>query len=54
MEIKRLSPQGGDDALRLGDSDDLIVVKKFGGLPPGQVMLEGEKSAISFCPMFPK
>ena len=40
MEIQDLKPRGGSDTLRLGDSDELVVMENFGSLPQGEIRLE--------------
>ena len=42
MEIKTLIPRGGDDTLRIGDSDDLVVMENFGALPKGKLRLNNQ------------
>ena len=39
MEIQNLKPRGGSDTLRIGDSDDLVVMENFGALPKGKLRL---------------
>ena len=39
MEIKDLMPRDGNDTLRIGDSDDLVVMENFGKLPLGKLRL---------------
>ena len=40
MEIKDLKPRQGDDTLRIGDSDELVVMENFGKLPQGKMSLD--------------
>ena len=40
MEIHDLKPRSGSDTLRLGDSDELVVMENFGSLPQGEIRLE--------------
>ena len=40
MEIQNLKPRSGSDTLRLGDSDELVVMENFGSLPQGEIRLE--------------
>ena len=37
MDITDLKPRTGADCLRLADSDDLVVMENFGGMPAGRV-----------------
>ena len=39
MEIKDLMPRNGNDTLRIGDSDDLVLMENFGKLPKGKLRL---------------
>ena len=39
MEIKNLIPREGNDTLRIGDSNDLVVMENFGSLPKGELRL---------------
>lgn len=39
MEIKDLIPRRGTDTLRIGDSDELVVMENFGALPHGELRL---------------
>jgi AraC-like DNA-binding protein len=39
MEIQDLKPRSGSDTLRLGDSDELVVMENFGSLPQGEIRL---------------
>lgn len=39
MEIKDLIPRKGTDTLRIGDSDELVVMENFGALPKGELRL---------------
>jgi len=39
MEIKDLIPRRGTDTLRIGDSDELVVMENFGVLPHGEPRL---------------
>ena len=40
MEIQDLKPRSGSDTLRLGDSDELVVMENFGSLPQGEIRLD--------------
>lgn len=40
MEIHDLKPRSGSDTLRLGDSNELVVMENFGSLPQGEIRLE--------------
>ena len=40
MEIQNLKPRIGSDTLRLGDSDELVVMENFGSLPQSEIRLE--------------
>jgi AraC-like DNA-binding protein len=40
MEIQNLKPRNGFDTLRLGDSDELVVMENFGSLPQGELTLD--------------
>ena len=40
MEIKNLKPRSGFDTLRMGDSDELVVMENFGSLPQGELSLD--------------
>lgn len=48
MHVKALLPRHGDDTLRIGDSDDLVVVENFGTMPKGDLMLE-KHALIVLC-----
>lgn len=48
MEIKELTPRRGADTLRIGDSDDLVVMENFGSLPQGKIRLNNH-SLIIIC-----
>jgi hypothetical protein len=37
MEIQNLKPRSGFDTIRLGDSDELVVMENFGSLPKGEL-----------------
>ena len=37
MDITDLKPRTGDDCLRIADSDELVVMENFGGMPAGRV-----------------
>lgn len=37
MDIKDIRPRTGKDCLRIGDSDELVVMKHFIGLPAGRI-----------------
>ena len=39
MEITNLKPRKGAGTLRIGNSDDLVVMDNFGGMPAGKVKL---------------
>ena len=41
MEIQNLKPRSGFDTIRLGDSDELVVMENFGSLPKGDLSLDG-------------
>ena len=38
--IKNLNPRNGSDTLRLGDSDELVVMENFGSLPKSEIRLD--------------
>ena len=38
--IKKLNPRNGSDTLRLGDSDELVVMENFGSLPKSEIRLD--------------
>ena len=40
MDIQNLKPRSGSDTLRLGDSDELVVMENFGSLPQSDIRLE--------------
>ena len=40
MEIQNLNPRSGSDTIRLGDSDELVVMENFGSLPRGELSLD--------------
>ena len=40
MDIQNLKPRSGSDTLRLGDSDELVVMENFGSLPQSEIRLE--------------
>ena len=40
MGIQDLKPRSGSDTLRLGDSDELVVMENFGSLPQGELSLD--------------
>ena len=40
MKIQDLKPRSGFDTLRLGDSDELVVMENFGSLPKGELSLD--------------
>ena len=40
MDIQNLKPRSGSDTLRLGDSDELVVMENFGSLPQGEIRLD--------------
>ncbi len=37
MDITDLKPRTGDDCLRIANSDELVVMENFGGMPAGRV-----------------
>ncbi len=37
MDIKDLKPRTGTGCLRIADSDELVVMEHFGGVPAGRV-----------------
>lgn len=37
MDIKNIRPRTGNDCLRIGDSDELVVIEHFIGLPAGRI-----------------
>ena len=40
MGVQGLKPRSGSDTLRLGDSDELVVMENFGSLPQGELSLD--------------
>jgi hypothetical protein len=40
MDIQDLKPRKGNDTLRIGDSDELVVMENFGSLPQGKLSLD--------------
>ena len=42
MGIQDLKPRSGSDTLRIGDSDDLVVMEGFGALPKGKLRLNNQ------------
>ena len=40
MEIQNLKPRSGSDTIRLGESDELVVMENFGSLPQGEISLD--------------
>ena len=48
MEIKNLKPRSGFDTLRMGDSDELVVMENFGSLPQGELSLDSH-GLIAIC-----
>ena len=48
MEIKNLIPRRGNDTLRIGDSDELVVMENFGMLPKGKLRLN-DQGLIVIC-----
>ena len=40
MEIQNLKPRSGSDTIRLGNSDELVVMENFGSLPQGEISLD--------------
>ena len=40
MDIQDLKPRKGNDTLRIGDSDELVVMENFGSLPQGELSLD--------------
>ena len=37
MDITDIKPRKGADSLRMCDSDDLVLMENFGGIPAGRV-----------------
>jgi len=48
MVIQDLKPRSGSDTLRIGDSDELVVMENFGALPKGQLRLN-DQGLIVIC-----
>ncbi|MBR2151056.1 MAG: helix-turn-helix domain-containing protein [Prevotella sp.] len=48
MEIKSIKPRRGDDCLRLGDSDELVVIEHVGPISDGGVRID-DHGVIVFC-----
>ena len=48
MDVLSLIPRHGKDTLRIGDSNELVVMENFGSLPKGQLVLENHGLAV-FC-----
>ena len=48
MDIQDLKPRKGNDTLRIGDSDELVVMENFGSLPQGELSLDSH-SLIVIC-----
>ena len=48
MEIKNLKPRSGFDTLRMGDSDELVVMENFGSLPQGELSVDSH-GLIAIC-----
>ena len=48
MEIQDLVPRRGNDAYRIGDSDDLVVMENIGTVPSGAVCSQNH-GIIFFC-----
>lgn len=48
MDAKSLLPRHGNDTLRIGDSDELVVMENFGSLPQGKLILE-QHGLVVFC-----
>ena len=48
MDVLSLIPRNGKDTLRIGDSDELVVMENFGSLPKGKLVLENHGLAV-FC-----
>lgn len=42
MEIKDLTPRKGTDTLRIGDSNELVIMENFGSLPKGKLRLNNQ------------
>ena len=40
MDIQNLKPRSGSDTIRLGESDELVVMENFGSLPQGEISLD--------------
>lgn len=48
MDVTSLLPRHGVDTLRIGDSDELVVMENFGALPQGKLVLE-QHGLVVFC-----
>ncbi len=48
MDITNLKPRTGADCLRIADSDELVVMENFGGIPAGRVR-PMDHGIILFC-----
>ena len=48
MDVLSLIPRHGKDTLRIGDSNELVVMENFGSLPKGKLVLENHGLAV-FC-----
>lgn len=48
MFIQSLIPRHGDDTLRIGDSEDLVVMENFGALPKGSFRMD-KHALITIC-----
>lgn len=48
MDIQNLKPRTGSDTYRIGDSDDLVVMKNLGTIPLGSVCLQNH-GVLIFC-----
>lgn len=48
MDILSLNPRHGKDTLRLGDSDELVVMENFGALPKGSLTMD-KHALIVIC-----
>ena len=46
MEIQDLKPRSGSDTLRLGDSDELVVMENFGSLPQSEIQIQLHKNDL--------
>lgn len=48
VDIQNLKPRTGSDTYRIGDSDDLVVMKNLGTIPLGSVCLQNH-GVLIFC-----